>query len=133
GQLRDYVVEAGGAEKVLHFGSKTTPRTEFFLSFGGEVNQYELALSPTQDDSLYPSSETTFFWDKSRYPKKPHDSFVPSREGGREAGISDPSLKGKDRWVRMRLGGWRLYHMHDTSISSAMRKTAKVHDNQFLR
>src|SRR5205807_444782 len=60
GQLRDYVVEAGGAEKVLHFGSKTTPRTEFFLSFGGEVNQYELALSPTQDDSLYPSSETTF-------------------------------------------------------------------------
>jgi predicted ATPase len=133
GRLRDYVVEAGGAEKVLHFGSKTTPRAEFFLSFGGEVNQYELALSPTQDDGLYPSSETTFFWDKSRYPKKPFDTAVSSRDGGREAGISDPNLKRIGGWVRARLGGWRLYHMHDTSISSAMRKTAKVHDNQFLR
>jgi len=47
--------------------------------------------------------------------------------------MSDPSLKRTPSWVRARLGGWRLYHMHDTSISSPMRKTAKVDDNQFLR
>ena len=132
GRLRDYVTQAGGAEKVLHFGSKTTRQIEFFLSFGGEVNQYELALSPTQDDGLYPSSETTFFWDKSRYNRPWNDALAP-REQGREAGISDPSLKRTPSWVRARLGGWRLYHMHDTSTSSPMRKTGKVDDNQFLR
>jgi predicted ATPase len=132
GRLRDYVIQAGGAERVLHFGSKTTQQIDVFLSFGGEVNQYELVLSPTQDDGLYPSSETTFFWDKSRY-SRPWNESLTSREQGREAGISDPQLKKTPSWVRARLGGWRLYHMHDTSLSSPMRKTAKVDDNQFLR
>jgi predicted ATPase len=133
GRLRDYVVEAGGAEKILHFGSKATKQLEIHLSFAQEVNQYQLVLSPTQDDGLYPSSETVFYWDKSKYPKKPFDDFLPSREQGREAGISDSSLRKIPGWVRARLGSWRLYHMHDTSRSSPMRKTAKIHDNQFLR
>src|SRR5438552_15187983 len=33
GRLRDYVIEAGGAEKVLHFGSKTTKQIDMHLSF----------------------------------------------------------------------------------------------------
>jgi predicted ATPase len=132
GRLREYVIQAGGAERILHFGSKTTQQINIFLSFGDEVNQYEITLSPTQDDGLYPSSETTFFWDKSRY-KRPWDESLAPREQGREAGISDPQVKKTPSWVRGRLGGWRLYHMHDTSITSPMRKTAKVDDNQFLK
>jgi len=130
--LREYVIQAGGAEKVLHFGSKTTKHVDFRLSFQEERNQYELVLSPTQDDGLYPSSETAFFWGGKPYPK-PYDVPLAPREQGREAGISDPGLKRTPGWVRARLGGWRLYHMHDTSVSSPMRKTAKVDDNQFLR
>lgn len=133
GRLRDYVIQAGGAEKVLHFGSKATKQVESRLSFEEEVNQYELVLSPTQDDGLYPSSETAFFWDKQRYPKGPYVHYLEPREQGREAGISDPELTKTPSWVRARLGGWRLYHMHDTSRSSPMRKTAKVNDNAFLR
>src|SRR5271157_1176306 len=86
GKLRDYVIQAGGAEKILHFGSKTTSLIETHLSFKEEVNQYELVLSPTQDDGLYPSSETVFFWDKQRYPERPFSESLTSREQGREAG-----------------------------------------------
>jgi predicted ATPase len=50
-----------------------------------------------------------------------------------EAGISDPNLQGTARWVRNQIDGWRLYHLHDSSVSSPMRKTAKVDDNEFLR
>ena len=32
-----------------------------------------------------------------------------------------------------RLQAWRLYHFHDTSFHSPMKKTAKLHDNRFLR
>ena len=35
--------------------------------------------------------------------------------------------------MRGRLGMWRLYHVHDTSSSSSLRKTANVNDNDFLR
>ena len=132
GRLRVYVTQAGGAEKVLHFGSKTTKEIKFHLSFGNELNQYALTLSPTQDDGLYPSLETTFFWEKSQY-SKPYDLSLSAREQGREAGISNPGLQRTPGWVRTRLGGWRLYHVHDTSASSPMRKTAKVNDNSFFR
>jgi predicted ATPase len=133
GRLRDYVTKAGGAEKLLHFGSKVTKEIYLRLSFHREVNQYELTLSPTRDDGLYPSGETTYFWDKAKYPAKPWDDPLSPREQGREAGISNSNLKRTPGWVRDRLGGWRLYHLHDTSSSSPMRKTAKVDDNEFLR
>lgn len=132
GRLRNYVTEAGGAERILHFGSKTTPEVYFFLSFRDEVDQYKLELSPTSDDGLFPSSETVYFWKKGQY-AKPHSTAVAPRMEGREAGISAPELTGTRDWVKHRLGSWRLYHLRDTSTSSPMRKTAKVNDNEFLR
>jgi len=133
GRLRDYVTGAGGAEKVLHFGSKTTKEVHLFLSFRDEKNQYELTLSPTDDDGLFPSEEIAYFWDKARDFGRPYHEYLSSREQGREAGISDPKPLPVSKWVRDHLGSWRLYHLHDTSSSSPMRKTAKVDDNDFLR
>jgi predicted ATPase len=109
GRLRDYVVEAGGAEKVLHFGSKTTKRIEVRLSCQGAARlQYHVVLSPTGDDSLYGSddSDTSQLKSMAAY-----------------WGDSDPDIS----------LGWRVHHLHDTSSSSPMRKTAKVDDNRFLR
>jgi predicted ATPase len=132
GRLRNYVTEAGGAEKILHFGSKATKEVHFFLSFQDEVNQYKLELSPTSDDGLFPSLETAYFWKKGEY-EKPHSRSLAPRLEGREAGISAPELTGSRDWVKHRLGSWRLYHLHDTSTSSPMKKTANVNDNDYLR
>ncbi|MGC8490269.1 MAG: AAA family ATPase [Syntrophobacteraceae bacterium] len=57
GHLQDYVGKAGGAEKLLHFGSKVTGRIEIHLSFSEETNQYRLILEPTADDGLYRTLE----------------------------------------------------------------------------
>src|SRR5687767_11674636 len=46
GRLQDYVGRAGGAEQVLHFGSKKTPQLKLHVSFTNGVNQYELELKP---------------------------------------------------------------------------------------
>ncbi len=132
GRLRAYVTAAGGAERLLHFGSKNTKEMSFYLSFKDGINQYELKLSPTADDGLFPSEETAYFWRKSEYPS-PYGIGLSPREQQREAGISNPKSEGVAAWVRERLGRWRLYHVHDTSSSSPMRKTAKVDDNEFLR
>lgn len=132
GRLTDYVRKAGGAEQILHFGSKTTEHVEIFISFRDCVNQYKITLEPTSDDNLYPSSEIVYFWDKEKY-STPFDRSLRSRENGLEAGISDPHLSGIGSWVRSRLDRWRLYHVHDTSYSSPLRKTAKTDDNLFLR
>jgi predicted ATPase len=132
GRLQDYIRKGGGADQLLYFGSKNTSEIHFHVSFSNEINQYDIRLRPSADDSLYVESETCYFWDKRQY-QRPMDTYLSPREGGKEAGISDSSLTRTSSWVRHRLGGWRVYHVHDTSASSPMRKTAKVNDNAFLR
>jgi predicted ATPase len=132
GRLQNYVTEAGGAEKVLHFGSKTTRRMQIKVSFCEEINQYSLTLVPSNDDSVYPEIERVYFWDKDQYPS-PFSQSLSALNGGREAGISEKNLKRVSDSVRIRLERWRRYHVHDTSSSSPMRKTASINDNAFLR
>jgi len=131
GHLNQYVRASGGAEQLLYFGSKVTSEIRILISFRQEVNQYELTLKPTTDDGLYPANEWAYYWNKN-YQTPYHEALSP-RENGWEAGISDPNVKRTADWVRTRLGRWRLYHVHDTSASSPMRKTAQLNDNAFLR
>jgi predicted ATPase len=130
GHLHDYVIKAGGADRVLHFGSKVTPQLEILISFERGKNQYEIQLSTTEDDQLYPKSETVYFWNKS-YPQPYSESL---RAKGVEAGISDSKQASKiGSYVRDHLNRWRLYHFHDTSAGSPMKRMADLHDNEYLR
>ncbi|MBV7332734.1 AAA family ATPase, partial [Chloroflexi bacterium TSY] len=130
GKLQDYVIRTGGADKVLHFGSKVTEDVEIHISFHGEVNQYRILLSATETDQLYPSSEVAYFWDKQNY-SNPYENWLSVR--GTEAGISDPNSTRTAKFVRRHLGRWRIYHFHDTSSSSPLKKTGDVNDNHYLR
>lgn len=129
GHLQAYVARAGGADKLLHFGSKSTSQMIFHLSFRGGVNRYEIRLEAAGADELMPTLEKAYFWDKSKY-DRPYGERLKRR--GREAGISDPDSP-ISQYVREHLDRWRLYHFHDTSSSSPMKKTADVDDNRFLR
>jgi predicted ATPase len=131
-RLGDHVAQAGGAEKMLHFGSKETQQIHLHLSFENEVNQYDIRLWPTSEDALSPASEVVSYWDKPHHLAPYNDTLTPQNRG-REAGISNEKADRITGWVRHRLGSWRVYHVHDTSSTSPMRKTAKVDDNAYLR
>jgi len=129
--LQDYVVKAGGSEKLLHFGSKMTKAMYFHISFQDGKNQYEIKLLPSANDELIPKSEMVFFWNKTRYPDGPIGEGI--SRAGKEAGIGDPKFSRIAEYVKGHLDGWRLYHVHDTSSTSPMKKTADVNDNRYLR
>jgi len=131
GHLQDYVIKAGGADKVLHFGTKVTKKLQIRVSFQDECNQYEINLQPTDVDELVPESEVVYFWDKVRYPTKPYSEGLTRVD--REAGISAAKSTRIADYVRDHLDRWRLYHFHDTSSSSPMKKTVDVNDNRYLR
>lgn len=124
-RLREYVAAAGGAERLLHFGSKHTSEIVFGAGCGDGQWEYTLKLSPTADDGLFVSTEEVRLFDRIYR--------VPPRQGQREAGISGGESRHVAGWLREALIGWRLYHVHDTSASSPMRKTARISDNEFLR
>ena len=132
GSLRDYVSRAGGADRILHFGSKTTEHLTlhtWFDTVGNLENQYRITLLPTGADQLYPS-DVVYFHDKRQHPQPLGNALTAS---GSEAGISNPESEGIAWYVRNHLDGWRLYHFHDTGPNSPMKKTADVHDNRRLR
>jgi len=132
GHLQDYVVNAGGADKVLHFGSKVTPKLHIRIVFRDGRNQYELELQPTATDELVPAYERIYFWNKNDHPQGPPYEKNLVRVG-KEAGISTPIQSGIPKYVRDHLDHWRLYHFHDTSSTSPMKKTADINDNRYLR
>ena len=131
GRLREYVIRAGGADKILHFGSRITPALMMHISFGGEINQYEIRLTTASGDELSPLEEAVYFWDKNRY-EQPYGEGLVARSSG-EAGISTTTTSRIARYVREHLDSWRVYHFHDTSSTSPIKKTADVDDNRFLR
>ena len=58
GKLQDYVIRAGGADKVLHFGARETDEAYIDISFQEGINRYEITLQAAGADELVPWSET---------------------------------------------------------------------------
>ena len=132
GELQSYVKRAGGADRILHFGSRMTGQLDIHVSFANEMNQYQIGLAPTADDSFDTTEEYVYFWNRSLgYSHADKESL---QRYGNEAGIADSRhTKGTASFVRNYLSTWRLYHFHDTSHVSPMKKTGDVNDNRYLR
>lgn len=135
GNLQGYVGRAGGADRLLHFGAKTTDEMAISARFSDEgICEYRLALTPTDTGALYPKSEALVFWDKEIYPDEPRKRVI-SGKGG-EAGISGLSAGRESpvgKYVCKCIDGWRVYHFHDTGSASRLKRTADVNDNRYLR
>ena len=111
-----YVGRAGGANRLLHGGAKTTGRM-FFEVRDNEGYGVKAALEPTAADGLRISSDWSY------------------AEGQAEDYENPAGLKALgDKWAkRSELDYWRTYHFHDTGRHSPLRQTGDLHDNRFLR
>ena len=132
GRLKEYVAQSGGADRILHFGAKATPKLRVHVSFGGEVNSYEITLTATDADGLLAVQEECVEH------RDGHPPTVTSGGGyGPEAWISQRNTHRLDDElldrVREYLDDWRIYHFCDTGARSPLKKTVEVHDNRFLR
>ena len=132
GRLQEYVVRSGGADKILHFGFPNTSKMDIHVSLGNEANHYAIALASNAEDRLFPLRETCV-GSVDGHP------VTTGSSGGytHEAWISQRAPHNQDgesvRSVHEHLDSWRVYHLHDTSSASPIKKTADVDDNRFLR
>jgi len=128
GKLRNYTAQRGGADTILHFGSKVTPEIEIEISFNSH-DGYQILLGSTDIDELYIKDERCWFSGK-QYPGQYYYWILNAVNG--EAGISQPGPR-ITSWVQSRLDRLRIYHFHDPSKQSPMKRLADVNDNYFLR
>jgi predicted ATPase len=130
GRLEEYVIRSGGADRLLHFGSRRTPSMTIEVSFQNGRNAYLLELHSTENDELLPIREVVRYWDRRQHPQPLSKAL--SRTG-KEAGISEVQTLPVGQYVRRHFDRWRVYHFHDTGPNSPMKKTCDINDNLFLR
>lgn len=129
--LQLFVGRSGGADRFLHFGSKTTEQITFDLSF--DQNAYHCSLVPAAPDSL------VFGEEKISYhgPGYPRPVQVPLGAGHRESRLLEEARqRGRAsiaHHVIAALQDWKVYHFHDTSASARIKQTGDIADNVALR
>src|SRR5436305_4651706 len=110
--LQLFVARSGGADRLLHFGSKTTEQILVHLNF--DNNAYLCKLVPAVDGSLVFSEEQIYFQSPGH-----GQSFDRSLgKGHRETMLLDEvEQHGKSIAIHVvsALQSWKVYHFHDTS------------------
>jgi hypothetical protein len=109
-ELSLYTGQSGGANSILHFGRRHTPKLYVQLVFrdGQNENTYEFTVVPTDKDSLVFENETIYYRDMRMYQIPYVDN---TWSGQNEATIAEsPSLVAKH--VRRHLESYRVYHFH---------------------
>ena len=131
--LQNHIAEEGSSEDILHFGSKVSSSLSGKIDFKEEEIEfyasYEFELRPNADYQL-------FFQDEYATIQQEKDGF-PYKEKVGLSGRTESILCQWESFVGMgviaNMQSFRVFHFHDTSKTSALRKPAQLHDNDFFR
>ena len=130
--LELFFISYGGFNDFLHKGPKETQQIDIELKFG--LNKYKFTLSPTADESFvianekrYYSGGSTSWWDIDPFDGKNPGLLKEKDKPGVSGGRSISS------YIYEAIDSWRIYHFHDTSNTSGMRRSEIVEDDEYLR
>lgn len=126
-RLQMYTAVKGGANKLLHYGSRETKKIQIYLTLSDIY--YNLDLTAAEGDRLIIEYERAT---SAVYNREGDLNSELVSEGSRES----ESVK-KDFWIsfliRDVLKDWRVYHFHDTSAEAPVKKLSDINDTAFLR
>lgn len=121
-KLATYVGLSGGAEKMLHKGSKITERISVDIEFDNGRNGYNFEIQQGADAFVFIKEYLVYQGNRGR------DISV----GGREANIKTTDNY-RAKYVIRQLNSYKKYHFHDTSTNSPFSNTSHiVNDHYFL-
>lgn len=129
--LRTFVTESGGGDGFFFQGPQLTREIEATLAFG--ANSFRFALRPTSSGEIM-VKEVATFWQGSRewkvFPRGAYEADITSWNESRSADERRKlSIEGH---VYAAISSWVVYHFHDTSTTSPMRRHASASDHREL-
>ncbi len=125
-KFQEYVKVQGGANNILHFGTKISSNLYGNVDFGR--NGYGFEIKPSEDDRLFFATEHTLYR-SYQYNNYPVERII--GEATNETSLYECSTVCE--YVIEALKSWRVYHFHDTSSSALVKKTCDLNDNIMLR
>jgi predicted ATPase len=131
--LRKAVSLGGGADAWLHLGPKVTKRIVGKLQFGN--TGYEFSLVPTSDNRLIFETELALY--SGAYSDYSQSFGSGYDEAKLKEHKDDPGHWGAKHgvpfYVYHAVSSWVVYHFHDTSPESGVRRQGAINDNEYLR
>ncbi len=124
GRLQKFAIEEK-ADNLLYFGRKNTEVLFGELKFdskNGNTNSYYCDLAPTPDGGMYIASESSGY----------NNSFFKPLNNLQESHIPQ-STSHRDVYLRKHLINVQIFHFHDTSTTSYLRRSCAVNDNGYLK
>jgi predicted ATPase len=139
GRFQEHVGTTGGAESLLHYGSKRTQGIEARFQFAAErgENSYYIRLVPIAGNSLLFASETLEFAAETLGPADWHikESFNPKLGQGHRESLLNQAVDSEfptAKFIRELLTRCQVFHFHDTSLLGPMRRDCLIDANRFL-
>lgn len=120
--MQNYIAVSGGAEKFLYFGSKTTQCLNISVKF--PLNTYKASLKTAEPDTLLFAYENACYGGVC--------SVQMRNENGKESKL-DTTDEFKVVYTKRYLESFRVYHFHDTSATSSLKKRSFVNDSLWLQ
>lgn len=131
-RLATYTSDKGGADRILHLGSRQSPRLGGMINFS-DTNKYVFWLASNEQKSFYFLKES----DEFNMLKGSVYSYPGWSERVYGSGHTESNLRAdmstRADYVKKYLNSFRVYHFHDTSKNAPLKQTARVDDNRFLR
>lgn len=130
GGLQLFVGTSGGANGLLHYGAKATPRFVGTLQFDASM-RYAMYLDFAEPDSLAFVGEDI---PKLLGEERPMEYHLVAGGGYRESALEQSASKGNAaaQAILDALRGIHVFHFNDTSRESRVRRSCYLHDNRHL-
>ena len=126
-RLQTHVATHGGADALLHYGSRKTKELVIRLDF--PPNGYGARLIPAQDSLVFGQEDCY-------YQGPGHDRPFQDTLGiaHKETKLLEPARRVQIKdYVLEAMRTWRVYHFNDTSDDAPIKKVAPLEDNVQLR
>lgn len=132
-RLGSYLLEHGGIDSMLYRGRKVSDNISALIDFENR-NAFVFKLRPMQGLKAYIEYTKDFFNNHNLNDKKYEESWHPHTW---DVNVEESAILTKPQWragyIRSFLKSFTVYHFHDTSLTSPMRRLSRIGDNEYLR
>lgn len=132
-RLGSYMLEHGGIDSMLYRGRKVSDSISALIDFEN-TNAFAFRLKPTAGAKAYIEYTRDYFNNRHISDKHYADSW---HLRNWDADVEESAILTNHQWraeyIRNFLRSFTVYHFHDTSASSPMRRPSRTGDNEFLR
>lgn len=132
-RLGSYMLEHGGIDSMLYHGRKVSDSISALMDFSNR-NAFAFKLKPTAGSKAYIEYTKDYFNNHNDAGKQYQDKW---HLHGWDSNVEESAILTTPQWraeyIRNFLSSFTVYHFHDSSLSSPMRRPSRTGDNEFLR